>query len=494
MNGHKLLEHDRKTVWVNQVWDFNQLRIIMRYSVIRYVFRGLILTICSAAILLGQDSSATDPIVQLEKRIKQLEEAVQAENKTGSLPAADDSKAGEVEELRRQIAVLAAEVEKLRSGAAEAEVSAEKARSIGLSSSAASIYRKSHGVSIAGYGEMLYQNFADETQSGIASGKRSQLDFLRAILYAGYRFNDKFVFNSEIEFEHANTDHGGEVSVEFAYLDYMINRNFTLRGGLVLIPMGITNEFHEPTAFLGARRSETETHIIPTTWRENGVGILGSAGKFSYRAYLVAGLNASGFSADGIRSGRQSGAKSIATDMAFVGRLEYAPKPGISIGGSIFSGNSGQGQYAENGSTYGIRTTLGEIHGQVQMRGFDIAALYARSAIADVADLNRLRGISGSNSIGKMLQGGYVHASYNLLSQRSESMRLSPYYRFERLNSQAEVPQGYASDPARDRSYHTAGIELRPIPNIAVKADYQWIRNGAQSGTNQFNINMGYSF
>ena len=262
----------------------------------------------------------------------------------------------------------------------------------------------------------------------------------------------------------------------------------------MLIPMGITNEFHEPTAYMGARRSETETHIIPTTWRENGFGMLGSAGKFSYRAYMVAGLDASRFSSEGIRNGRQSGSRSIATDMAFVGRLDYALMPGAGVGGSIYTGNSGQGQFVENGRTYGIRTTIGEVHGQLQARGFDIAALYARSSINDVAVLNRLRGISGKDSLGEQLQGGYFQASYNLLSQRSEDMRLSPYYRFEKLNSQASIPQGYIVDPARNRIFHTAGIEFRPIPNIAIKGDYQWMRNKAQTGLNQFNINMGYSF
>lgn len=464
------------------------------FGAINHLLRVLILAVFSVTVLPAQDIGLKEQLDQLDKRLKQLEDAIKSGRASGSGAQNSEGGAGEIEELRRQLTMLAAEVEKLRSGEEVAEVSQENSGSRGLSSSAASVYRKTQGVSIAGYGEMLYQNYADRNQAGAKSNKKSQLDFLRAILYAGYRFNDKFVFNSEIEFEHANTSRGGEVSVEFAYLDYMMHKNFTLRGGLLLVPMGITNEFHEPTSYLGARRSETETHIIPTTWRENGFGLLGSAGKFNYRAYLVAGLDASRFSAEGIRSGRQSGAKSVAEDMAIVGRLEYAWTPGASIGGSFYTGNSGQGQYSENGTRYGVRTTIGEVHGQLQARGFDLTALYAQSSISDVAALNRLRGISGKNSLGELLQGGYFQASYNLLSQKSESMRLSPYYRFERVNSQASVPEGYSTDPARDRTYHTAGIEFRPISNIAIKGDYQWIRNRAKTGISQFNMNMGYSF
>ena len=55
-------------------------------------------------------------------------------------------------------------------------------------------------------------------------------------------------------------------------------------------------EMHEPTVFLGAVRPETETRIIPSTWRENGFGIFGDVGGFAYRTYVVNGLDAGGFS------------------------------------------------------------------------------------------------------------------------------------------------------------------------------------------------------
>ena len=127
---------------------------------------------------------------------------------------------------------------------------------------------------------MLYESYA--------SDKTSQFDYLRAILYAGYRFNDKFIFNSEIEVEHAK-----EIFVEFAYVDYLAHENFGVRAGMLLVPMGLVNEFHEPTVFMGAERPVTEQSIIPSTWRENGAGVYGSAGGIvSYRAYVVNGFTA----------------------------------------------------------------------------------------------------------------------------------------------------------------------------------------------------------
>ena len=184
----------------------------------------------------------------------------------------------DIAELERRIAVLAEEVERLRSGEPEIEITVEQARALGLAPSAAATYGIERGVSIAGYGEMLLENYAAD--------KTTQFDYLRLILYAGYRFNDKFIFNSEIEVEHAN-----EIYVEFAYVDWLARDDFGVRGGMLLVPMGLVNEFHEPNVFIGAERPVTEQAIIPSTWRENGGGVYGSAGDMvAYRAYVVNGL------------------------------------------------------------------------------------------------------------------------------------------------------------------------------------------------------------
>ncbi len=68
-------------------------------------------------------------------------------------------------------------------------------------------------------------------------------------------------------------DKGGETEVEFAYIDWLSGeRAFNARAGLMLIPVGIVNQLHEPPTFLGARRPDVETVILPSTWREIGFG------------------------------------------------------------------------------------------------------------------------------------------------------------------------------------------------------------------------------
>lgn len=397
-----------------------------------------------------------------------------------------DQQPVDAEELKRRLDVLAAELEQLRSGEEQTvPMTEEQRRMLGLGPAAATVYEKKRGVSLAGYGEMLYEKFARESESGASLPPSARFDFLRAILYTGYRFNDRFIFNSEIEVEHAR-----EVFVEFAYVDFKVNDNLALRGGLVLLPLGLVNEFHEPNVFLGARRPLVEQRIIPTTWRENGFGAVGSAGPVNFRAYVVNGFNAGGFTADGLRGGRQRGSEARSSDLGFAGRFDVSPLAGTFVGAGVYTGDSGQDQVAN----VDVHTTIFEVHGQAQIRGFDLRGLYARATLDDVAALNAARNLTGANGIGEEQYGGYAQIGYNVLSQIGGRLALTPYYRVERIDTQAEVPAGFVSDPSRDVTAHTFGLDVKPIGNIVIKADYQWMTNEARTGRDQFNVALGYSF
>ena len=389
----------------------------------------------------------------------------------------------DVEELERRIELLAEELERLRSGETAAEVTVDEARALGLAPSAAATYGIDSGVSIAGYGEMLYENYA--------SDRTSQFDFLRAILYAGYRFNERFLFNSEIEVEHAR-----EIFVEFAYVDYLATESVGLRAGMLLIPMGLVNEFHEPTVFIGAERPVTEKSIIPSTWRENGGGVYGAFGNVAFRAYVVNGLNGSAFSAGGVRGGRQKGGKAKANDMAFTGRLDIAPTPGVFFGASFYTGGSGQGDIVVDDRNYGVRTSIFDLHAQAQVRGFDLRGLFAQASLDDTAMLNRVLGLEGKDGVAEKMRGGYVQFGYDLLSQApgAGGVGLTPYLRYEKVDTHTALAAGFTRDPGRNNTYTTFGIELKPIPNIVLKVDHMWVNNAVDSGVNQYNFHVGYAF
>ncbi len=294
-----------------------------------------------------------------------------------------------IKRLEEQIKVLADEIESIKSTSVTEPPVYET--EFGVAPAASKVYRVDQGVSFGGYGELLIGNVKEDGHDIV--------DTLRLVLYNGYKYNDHIVFNSEIEFEHGTTGSNkdgkaGSASVEFALIDFLISDEFNLRAGLLLTPFGIVNEIHEPTTFYGVGRPEVERRIIPSTWRESGAGAhgtfdLGGAGELSYRAYAMSSADARGFKASDNRSLRIKGNRARFDDIAFVGRLEYDPIPGLKVGGSVFYGNTGQDEKV-NGQTIDGLFQMYEVDAQFQYAGLDLRALSVWTMLDDAALINQL--------------------------------------------------------------------------------------------------------
>lgn len=380
--------------------------------------------------------------------------------------------------LEQRVDALARELERAQFGSVVPPVGESRH---GLGPAASKVYDNRGGLSIGGYGEVLYERFDGDTTD--------QADMLRAILYFGFKFDDKWLVNTEIELEHAN-----EAFVEFAYLDYLHSEALNFRAGLLLVPVGLVNELHEPNMFLGARRPDVEGAIIPSTWRENGVGVFGALGDVSYKAYIVTGMDGEGFTAGGLRGGRQKGSKAKAEDFAGVVRLDWHAAPGVLVGGSVYSGNAG------HDLGVGAMTTITEAHIDVRRRGLQFRALAVQAEVDDVADLNRILAAPGTAdadiaSIGEELEGYYVELGYDVLNLfDTGEQSLIPFVRFEAYDTQAAVPAGFAASGARDVEVVTVGVNYKPRDEIVFKADVQTYDNEAGTGEDQFNLAAGYVF
>ncbi len=401
-----------------------------------------------------------------------------------------------VADLERKLDILSRQLEAQTTGAMP---EAPEQGRYGLGSAASKVYESKGGLSIGGYGEFLYSNIESKVQDGSHAVNQRSLDALRLILYTGYKFTDKIVFNSEVEFEHGgySDEHKeGEAKVEFAYLDFLLNKAVNIRAGMVLLPVGFINEQHEPPAFLGSQRPFTETIIIPSTWHENGVGVHGVLPlNFSYQLYLVNGLSAlgkgeegetEGFSASGIKGGRQAGKKATAASLAWTGRLDWSFMPGAQLGGSFYSGNSNQ-----SGEGKAIMTTLWDVHAEYRAGGLQVRGIYSTMTNSKAGVEAIATGLQ-AREVGTRQFGGYLEAGYDVL--RGGKQSLIPFFRWERLNAQSEVVSGVVADGANDQTVLTVGVNYKPIPNVAVKADYQKLENRARTGRNQFNVALGYYF
>ena len=406
---------------------------------------------------------------------------------------AQDARVGELE---RKVDLLTEEIEKMKLGTV-AETTATAPRG-GFAPAASKVYGAGRGVSIGGYGEMLYERFAGEREDGVAAPRTPRLDFLRNVVYVGYKFDDHLLFNSEIEIEHAGVGGvaDGEVVLEFAYLDWAPRPEFGLRAGMVLIPVGLTNEWHESPVFIGARRPDVEQRIIPTTWRANGAGVFGALPVgLAYRAYVTEGLDARGFTADGgIRGGRQSGSEAQALNPGFSGRLDWTGTPGLLVGVSAYTGDSWQ-ESQPVAATLTPRVSLVDLHARYEARGLQARGMLVSGRLDDAADLSDEIGLVDSARLGERFWGYYVEAAYDVLPLAYPGTRygLLPYLRFERSDTQDDVPGG-SEDPANDRTTLTTGLALKPHPNVILKMDHQQRRDQAKTGVDQWNAAIGYLF
>ena len=399
---------------------------------------------------------------------QQAQEAQEAQD-TSDLEARMDELEEKNRQLESQLEAVSSQMETIEFQDVMPPIGDSK---FGMGRAASKIYGQDRGVSIGGYGEAIY--------SAPAGSETATSDFLRAIIYVGYKFDDKWVFNSEIEVEHGN-----EIAVEFAYLEYMQSDAFNFRAGMLLVPMGWVNEMHEPTAFRGPTRPFTEQRVLPSTWRETGLGMVGSVSDFTYKLYAMNGFDATGFDETGLRGGRQKGSTTKAEDIAFVGRLDWAPGNGLNIGTSLYYGDSGQGDPTLGNAT----TTIFDLHGEYRRGGLQLRGLFAQAAVDDTETL--FAG-NGNKVVGERQTGWYVEAGYDVASAFAPDSghQVIPYMRYEAVDTQAQVAASLTPDPAQKDNVITMGIDWKPIQNIVFKAAYlDW-----DNSTDALQLSLGYVF
>lgn len=355
--------------------------------------------------------------------------------------------------------------------------------------------------SIGGYGEIAYNNYRNDSSL-------NQADLKRFVLFFGHRFDDKLSFNSEVEWEHAVTsaDDKGESEIEQAYLNYQFAQDINLKTGLFLMPFGFLNQSHEPPVFYGVERNEIETRIIPSTWREGGIGLSGSTDiGLAWDVGITTGFDVAKFddTSAPLAGSHQELQFAKAHDLSYYGALNYRGIPGFTVGGALFTGNSTQGNAdfkVDNSQPNfaGIQgqITLWDIHTRWQKNGWDLQALYAKGKIAEADKINAaLLTFNNVNPTSRPyvpseFYGWLMQAAYTVW-QRGD-MSVTPFVRYEEFNTQSEMPTGFAADPANADRVMTVGLSFKPHPQVVFKADVQTYRDNQNN--DRFNLGLGYMF
>lgn len=344
-----------------------------------------------------------------------------------------------------------------------------------------------------GYGEINYNH-------PTRKANESQADVRRAVIGIQHRFDDKTKVVAEYEFEHAvvSADDKGEAEVEQLYVERELANGMRAKAGLFLMPVGLLNQNHEPTAYYGVERNFVETAIIPTTWREAGVGLSGELDNgLAWDAGITTGFDLSKWdaaSADGrespLGSIHQEGQLAKSRDLSVHGALNWRGMPGLLVGTSLFTGKAGHKTDGFAGND--ARVTLWDLHTRYTPGPWDLSALYARGQISNTAALNETF-VGNPTPVPGSFSGWYLQAAYQLY--QAGDYKLSPFARYERFNTAMRysgLPAGLEVAAGPSEHVSTVGANLLVGDGVVLKADYQ--KFGEDKGRDRVNLGVGFSY
>jgi len=377
-----------------------------------------------------------------------------------------------LEELWQVIQKQQKQIEQLKSKTQQTDAKVEATGEILEKQVANSSGHGSKGkTTIGGYGELHYNNLEEGDGDDI-----KEIDLHRFVLYFGHEFNERTRFVSELEVEHGGVQADGstldgEVEVEQAYVELDINDQLSAKGGVFLVPAGITNETHEPPTFYGVERNPVENIIIPSTWVTGGAAINanfsnGISADFAIHSGLE--VPTTGGSAFRIRSGRQKISNAKANDLAYTGRVKYTGVPGLELAATL-NYQSDISQVSNDGAD---SATLLAAHAIWSRGPFTAKALYATWDI----DGRAIKAADGDKQ-----DGYFVEGSYKL---RSDFGVFARYNDVDGVRVQDEFKQ------------FDVGFNWWPTEDVVVKVDYMDRENDNTSDrdVDGFNVGIGYQF
>jgi len=359
-------------------------------------------------------------------------------------------------------------------------------------------------LNIGGYGEVHYNQPLSKNQKELGT-----LDVHRMVMFLGYNFSKKTQFVTEIEFEYAK-----EVWIEQAFLQHRINKFINIRAGLLLVPMGIINEYHEPTTFNGVERPIIDNRLAISTWREVGFGVSGNIMPVSlkYQLYVVGGLNGYDTKAvfngsAGLREGRQKGSKAYVNSPAVTGKVEYYGLKNLNIGFSGYFGKSQSklfGKLTEENASFRaqadsstVRIAMLGADARLRLKGIEMRGQVYYTSLSNTEEYNTFtRTGTTNNDLGKSMMGYYAEAGYNVFNLMSNiNLELIPFIRYESYNTHQKVDLLTEANLNYKNSMITTGLTLRLNKNAVVKADMQYSKTGlTEEYSKTFNAGIGVMF
>lgn len=325
-------------------------------------------------------------------------------------------------------------------------------------------------VTVGGYMDHEYEDFQNTN---------STFDQHRYIFQIGAQIGERIRLASEVEIEHGgpngNVAGDGEVKMEYAYLDYLINDMVNMRAGLLLIPFGRTNLYHDSDLRDLTERPLVAKDIIPTTWYESGAGFFGDLDSISenvhedlavnYEFYVINGLD-DGFTDTGMGGARGSIKQDNNNDKSFVGRVVLSPAIGHEVGISGYYGKyDAAGKESISGTGVDWLSTWGPLEFVGEWARFKATEPEFVAPNNDIADeFQGLRLQTNYHFWPEFLNNTFLSRSFE-----DPTFTLVTRYEWAKIDDDSDADVG---DNEEER--YILGLNYRPVESWVMKFEYIW--------------------
>jgi len=396
-----------------------------------------------------------------------------------------------------------------------------------------SITNQTSKLTLGGYGEAVmsrmfysnnYKRYSDATKYADATGY-GQFDLPHVVFFVGYDFGKGWSLGSEIEFEHGGTEsaveieeeetgeyeseieRGGEVALEQFWIQKSFGKSLNLRMGHIIVPVGLTNQYHLPTEFFTVYRNEGESTILPCTWHETGVSLWGKLDTWRYEVLFVAGLDANRFgSKDWIKGGAGSPYEfKLATAYAGAFRLDNYSIKNWRLGLSGYIGNSAANTLEpDKFKDLKGTVTVGSFDFHYDSPNFivrgncDYGHLTNSEAITIANNNSRKGSPSPKTAIASDAIAASVEAGYDIFSIINRTSlgnnKLYVFGRYDYYDSMYKTSGSVIDNECWSRQRIAGGINYKPLKDIVIKAEYSHrIFKSQYNNENTLSIGIAYA-
>jgi hypothetical protein len=414
----------------------------------------------------------------------------------------------------------------------------------GLWGGGAQLSAQSSRLQMGGYGEAVAQRmfYSDnveryrypESNKGATHGR---FDLPHVVFYLSYDFGHGWKVSTEVEFEHGGTgatfeieneetgeyeaeiEKGGEVALEQFWIEKSFSPALNLRMGHIIVPIGLTNQYHLPTEFFSVLRPEEEATILPCTWHETGISLWGRSSHWRYEAQFISGLDAERFNnANWIQGGSASPYEfTIANKYAGALRIDNYSVEGLRIGLSGYFGFSAKNSLKPDRYVYTYvdkngNTHKEDINGSVSIGALDAVYnnhnILARTNIlyghlGDSYTISRVNSKLPSASpsprtnVASDVLSWYVEAGYDVLSffpsRKNKEDKLYLYGHYGFYDSMYKTANGITPKEWCEKRIISAGLNYFPLKELVVKAEYSF-RKFKAPFNNEPTLSLGIAY